>query len=162
MSHAKRWTAPTEQEINRLLTDTDSRRSELEIVLRNQKVSLPDQYRPPKFKNVKRNVHFVYYNPVRNRWTGQIHRNQTEWEPVEFNNHRAVWEVILPDGHGPSGRRGMSEKHRQIPTEREIKRLLIDTQTHRSELALVLWNQPVVFNPRWDVWEVIQQKFERR
>ena len=30
MSHAKRWTAPTEQEINRLLTDTDSRRSELE------------------------------------------------------------------------------------------------------------------------------------
>ena len=138
MSYAKRWTAPTEEEINRLLTDTDSRKSEFEIVLRNQKVSLPDQYRPPKFKNVKRNVHFVYYNLVRNRWTGQIHRNQTEWELVEFN-HKEVREVILPTGwHGPDGRRGMSEQHRRTPTEGEIKRLLIDTQTHRSELALVL------------------------
>ena len=52
----------------------------------------------------------------------------------------------------------MSEQHRRTPTEQDIKQLLIDTQTHRSELALVLWNQPVVFNPEWSVWEVIQPK----
>lgn len=51
----------TTTEIRRLLTDTDSRRSELSIVLRNQKVS---RVRPDgRSKNINRTIHFIYFKP---------------------------------------------------------------------------------------------------
>ena len=78
MSDSTRW-RPTEAEIERLLIDTSTHRDALALVLRNQKVSLPrarqregDRYR---YKNVLRNVHFVYFDNDTQKWTGQIHRD---------------------------------------------------------------------------------------
>ena len=42
----------------------------------------------------------------------------------------------------------MKDEARWIPTEAEIERLLIDTGTHRDELALVLRNQKVSIRRR--------------
>lgn len=106
MSDATRWT-PSEREIQRLLSDTDSRRSELALVLRSQKVEIerlarrqPHKSRDNprnRHKTVTRNVHFVYFNPETERWTGQIHRNQTEWENVAFRTEDRKWYPV--DSH---------------------------------------------------------------
>ena len=93
-----RWT-PTESKIERLLIDTSTQRDNLSVVLRNQKVSIrrpakPNQRYP--FKNVNRNVHFVYFDSDTQMWTGQIHRNQTEWQYVEFDPKHKNWKELTP------------------------------------------------------------------
>ena len=93
MSKANRW-IPTEREINRLLSDTDSRRSELALVLRGQKVEIERENPKNRHKTVTRNVHIVYFNPETQHWTGQIHRNQTEWENVAFRTEDSKWYPV--------------------------------------------------------------------
>ena len=92
----KKWIS-TEAEIERLLIETSTHRDALSLVLRNQKVSIR---RPPKenqrypFKNVKRNVHFIYFDNEKQKWAGQIHRDQTEWQYVEFDPKWKNWKEI--------------------------------------------------------------------
>ena len=92
--NSHRW-APNESQIRRMLEATGSKRSALSLVLRNQKVSVTKtgKTESDRFarKTVTRIVHFIYLNPDTNRWTGQIHRNQTEWQDVEFSEEDRKW-----------------------------------------------------------------------
>ena len=90
MQHKTRWT-PTDREIERLLIDTGTQRESLALVLRQQKVEIERDNPRNRHKTVTRNVHFVYFNPETQRWTGQIHRNQTEWEDVAFRTQDRKW-----------------------------------------------------------------------
>ena len=94
MKDERRW-IPTDTEINRLLSETDCRRSELQVSLRNQKVSR--QQKSGRYKTIVRVVHFIYFEPRTRKWTGNIHVDQTNWQPVEFNLKRRMWFEIRED-----------------------------------------------------------------
>ena len=95
MKDTARW-HPTEAQIERLLIDTRTHRDALALVLRNQKVSVrrARQNMGYSHKTVTRIVHFVYFNPDTRIWTGQIHRDQTEWQIVQFDQPRKIWRKI--------------------------------------------------------------------
>ena len=65
------------------------------IALREQKVSIRKNDRSRwEAKTVKRTVHFIYFNPTSHRWTGQIHKERTEWQPVEYSLKHKKWFEI--------------------------------------------------------------------
>ena len=80
MTEERRW-APNESQIRRMLGATGNKRSDLSLVLRNQKVSVTKagKTESDRFarKTVTRIVYFIYLNPDTNRWTEQIHNLPT-------------------------------------------------------------------------------------
>ena len=95
---------PAEQSINSLLQTTRTPRESLTIGLRDQRVELARnspsaQQRAARHthKTVNRTVHFIYFDSETHRWIGNVHRNQTDWQKVAWNNARKKWQEVHED-----------------------------------------------------------------
>ena len=95
---------PTEQSIKSLLQTTRTQRESLTIGLRDQKVELwrdsPSAKRQGarhRHKTVNRTVHFIYFDADTHHWIGSVHRGQTDWQKVVWDNSLKKWQEVRED-----------------------------------------------------------------